>query len=206
MEDARKLIKEIEDRLLRAKLKLQWVPGHEGIKGNKKANTEAKRAVEGSHMDQMNEHYQLIRGILDSKPVTRQMLRVKIRKEHGKEFQKSPRYDKAIKYDTRVPSSSFQKISAKLTRQQASVLIQLCTGHVPLQAYLHHFKLSDTPECPTCSNEPKTVTHYLAHCHTYNQQRRQLQRALGCDQSVGLEILGDKRRIKVLMEFINDTG
>ena len=134
------------------------------------------------------------------------MLRAKIRKEHRKEFQKSPRYDNAIKYNTRAPSSSFQKISAKLTRQQASVLIQLHTGHVPLQAYLHRFKLSDTPECPTCSDEPETVTHYLAHCRTYNQQRCQLQQALGHNQSVGLEILGDERRIKVLMEFINDTG
>ena len=197
VEDTRKLIKEIEDRWLRAKLKLQLVPGHEGIEGNEKADTEAKRAVEGSHRYQRNEHYRLIRGILDSKPVTRQTLRVKIRKEHGKEFQKSPRYDKVIKYDTRVPLSSFQKILAKLTRQQASVLIQLHTGNVLLQAYLHHFKLSNTPECPTCSNKPETVTHYLAHCHMYNQQRRRLQQALGHDKSVGLEILGDERRIDI---------
>ena len=30
------------------KLTLQWMPGHEGIEGNKKANKEVKQAAQGS--------------------------------------------------------------------------------------------------------------------------------------------------------------
>lgn len=121
VEDARKMVKEIEDKWPRAGLKLQRVPGHEGIEGNEKADTEAKRAAEGSHRNRRNEHYRLVRGIPDSKPATRQTLKAKSRREYAKEFQKSPRYDKVIKYDPRAPSSNFQKISAKLTKRQASV-------------------------------------------------------------------------------------
>jgi len=148
------------------------VPGHEGIEGNEKADTEAKRAAEGPHKNQRNEHYHLIRGIPDSKSATKQTLKARTWREYEKEFQGSSRYDKAI---------NFRKMSAKLSRRQASILIQLRTGHVPLQAYLHRFKLSDTPKCPTCGEEPETVTHYLKHCQTYEQQRRRLRRTLGQD-------------------------
>ena len=102
--------------------------------------------------------------------------------------------------------SNFRRITAKLTRQQASVLIQLRTGHVPLQAYLHCFKLVETPVCPTCGDEPEMVTHYLMYCSTYDTQRRRLRQTLGRDQSLGLEILGDERRLRALLGYINDSG
>ena len=49
----------------------------------------------------------MIRGIPDSKPATRQDLKVKNRQQYMKEFQKSPRYNKVIKYDPRAPTSNF---------------------------------------------------------------------------------------------------
>ena len=97
------------------------------------------------------------------------------------------------------------KITAKLTRQQASILVQMCTGHVPLQAYLHHFKLAETATCPSCGIKPETVTHFILHCMSYIDQRCQLRRALGRDQSLGLEILGDMKNIKVFMNYVHST-
>ena len=96
------------------------------------------------------------------------------------------------------------KIATKLTRHQVSILAQLHMSHTPLQAYLHHFQLAKSPICPSCGTEPETTTHFLMHCISYVAQRRRLQRTLGRDQSLGLEILGDEKRIKPLMTFIND--
>jgi ribonuclease HI len=205
VEDARKLVKENEEKWPSARLKMRWVPGHEGVDGNEKADIEAKRAAEGEHRNRRHEHHRLLKGLPASKSASKQNLRAKVRKEHRKEFRKSSRYERSTRYNPKAPASNFMKIAAKLTRRQVSILIQLRTGHVPLQAYLHRFKLVDTPICPTCGNEPETVTHYLLYCPTYTTQRRRLRRALGRDRSLGLEILGDEERIKRLMSYVNDT-
>ena len=86
-----------------------------------------------------------------------------------------------------------------------ALLAQLRSSHAPLQAYLHRFKLAESPICPSCGIEPETTTHLLMHCISYVVQRRRLRRTLGRDQSLGLEILGDENQIKPLMIFISDT-
>ena len=83
--------------------------------------------------------------------------------------------------------------------------MQLRTGHVPLQAYLHRFNLADSSTCPSCGNEPETVTHYLLYCESHDTHRRRLRRTLGRDRSLEIEILGDSRCIKALLEYIDAT-
>ena len=135
----------------------------------------------------------------------KQYLKGKVKKESEKEYRKSPRYERASKYDPKAPISNFRKITMKLTRRQASILVQLRTGHAPLQAYLHRFKLVESPMCPSCGEEPETVTHFLIYCESHHEHRRRLRWTLGRDQSLELGILGDVKRIRALMRFIDET-
>lgn len=94
IEEARTLIKTLEEKWPRIRLKLQWVPGHEEIEGNEKADIEAKRAAEGKHRNRRHEHHWLLKGLPASKTATKQHLKMKVWKAHVKEFRKSSRYDR----------------------------------------------------------------------------------------------------------------
>jgi len=49
---------------------------------------------------------------------------------------KSPQQQQLDKIDTKMLSSSFLRVTDGFTRVQASILMQLCIGHVPLNKFL----------------------------------------------------------------------
>ncbi|OSC98383.1 hypothetical protein PYCCODRAFT_1335524, partial [Trametes coccinea BRFM310] len=72
--------------------------------------------------------------------------------------------------DDAPPSLDVHKLYRGLNRQQCSVLTQLRSGHVGLNAYLARIRAIDSPLCLTC-NTPETVSHYLFTCKRYSEQR-----------------------------------
>lgn len=58
------------------------------------------------------------------------------------------------------------KALMKLPRPEASAVAQLRSGHCPLNAYLHRFKASDTPNCDLC-NQREDVCHLLTTCRKF---------------------------------------
>ena len=68
------------------------------------------------------------------------------------------------KIDNKLPSHSFLVATSHLSRAQASILMQLHTGHIPLNYFLHKINKVESPICPLCRTADETIHHYLLDC------------------------------------------
>jgi len=99
----------------------------------------------------------------------------------------------------------FRRDTQGLECWQASFLVQLRTGHVPLQKHLHRIGKVESPVCPACRTGDGTVYHYLMVCPAYTIQRRcivgHMRRAA---RSVGT-LLSNPKAFPHLFKFIHDS-
>lgn len=138
-------------------LTLRWVPGHEGVAGNERADREAKRAARGLS---------------------------------------SPEDD--------LPACLRDPLPISVSKH-ASLLIQLRSGHAPLQQYLHRIRRTPSSICPSCHAAKETVRHFLLDCPTYRRQREALTRSLG-RSARSIKHLSKGGVLKHLFRYIHATG
>jgi hypothetical protein len=117
----------------------------------------------------------------------------------------SPRFLRLSLYDNAKPSSTVARMYSSLSRPQSSVLTQLCTTHVLLNAYLYCFHLGPSPDCALCL-VPETVPHFLLLCPQYRRQRLDLIRRLGTARLSLRLLLAVKSDPKPVLEFARDIG
>jgi len=189
-------------------VKFVWTPGHEGIDGNERADKEAKSAAEGNSSAIIN-----LPAFLRRKPLpvsisaTRQYLKKMIKTRWETEWATSPRHARMNKIDGYLPSDNFLEIIDQLRRNQASVLLQLRTGHAPLNEVLYRIKRSETPDCPHCKNGIReTIHHYLLICPHYAEARRLLQAKLRREASSIPFMLRSRTGIPHLLRYISNTN
>jgi len=186
-------------------LLMRWVPGHKDIKGNERADVEAKKAAQGdSTPDKLLP--QTYRGTLPhSRTAAQQQLLKELKEEAAASFAKSPRFRRLHEVDSSVPSPKFQKIVSFLPRRHASLLIQLRTGHIPLSRHLFTIGKADSPTCTACRARDETVHHFLLTCTAFARQRRTLDRQLGLGARSLKCLLSSPKALPHLFNFINST-
>ena len=186
---------------------LCWVPGHVDIEGNERSNEEAKAAARG-HMSADAALPEAIRGQLPfSWSAARQRFNEGLKKRWKELLEQSPRWQKLKRIDPTAPSNRFRKITSSLPRRHVATLIQLCTGHAPLQHHLHRIQPDEfeSPTCPACGQCDETVAHFLLECQCYADSRHRLEQAVGRSSRNLAELLSNPSMFKHLFEFIHKT-
>ena len=107
--------------------------------------------------------------------------------------------------DPTLPSASYLKLTSALSCKQTNLLTQLRTGHIPLYAHLARIRKTPSAACPTCSEAPETVAHYLLHCPTYALTRATIFAPLGRARRTLRDLLNTKKGIKLLFRYVNAT-
>ena len=103
------------------------------------------------------------------------------------------------KIDNKLLSHSFLMVTNHLTRAQASILMQLHIGHIPLNFFLHKISKADSPVCPSYRLANETVHHYFLDCLRYVYERHSLVWAMGHNSKSIHHLLGNWRAYKVLL-------
>jgi hypothetical protein len=196
----------------KAKLTIRWISSHSDVKGNEHADKLAKEAADGK----TSPHEQLPPTLGEALPAsasaTKQEHLAHLKRKWKATWRKSPRHRRFTQIDDTFPFSKFREQQNELTRRQASLLIQVRSGHFPLNSYLHRIGKSETKHCRKCRAEPgeetpvETVNHFIFECDAYSQERISLTRATGRDNLNLKDIMLKTKSMKALTKFIHRTG
>jgi len=107
--------------------------------------------------------------------------------------------------DPSIPSSKFRKLAIQLPQRHASLLIQMRTGHIPLNSHLHKICKADSSTSSTCRRGNETVHHYLISCPAYTRQRHALEQRLGRYTRSVPTLLSKPNAFPALFNYVNAT-
>ncbi len=95
------------------------------------------------------------------------------------------------KIDTALPGKHTRQLYDHLSWKEASVLAQLRTGMVRLNAYLHQIKVAASDQC-ACGRARETIEHFLFRCTQWTVHRAGLLRCTDTHRSNLSFYLGGK--------------
>ena len=119
------------------RLDIAWVKGHTGNEGNERADKEVKEVAVGHTSGRHALPAFLTEVALPlSIAARRQAFNGELGARWHHEWETSTRFARINRINPSMPSKQFWKLAGKLNHWQTSTLVQLCTGHVPLQKHL----------------------------------------------------------------------
>jgi ribonuclease HI len=185
---------------------IHWTPGHKGIKRNEAVDERAKEAAQGTSTRTSRLPKALQGSLPLSKSAVKQAYAERIKMRAARFWRRCPRYQRTVKIDKSLPSKKFLSLVQQLPRTKASLLLQLRTGHAPLNKHLHRIHRADSPLCPACQLEEETVHHFIITCPARQKHRTPLEIALRRDARSITKLLTSPKAIPLLFRYIHETG
>ena len=162
----------------------------------------AKEAARGESSQGMSLPPELHSPLLVSIAAQRQALVVALQECWGEIWRQSPRHSKMSRIDSSMPSNKYRWVTDELSRAESSIVIQLRTGHAPLNAYLYRITKLDSLTCMHCRAGDETVHHYLFDCMSWRNEHWLLGHSLGRASKSLQNLLSTKRGISKVLKFI----
>lgn len=205
VDELHKTIETTQRRRSRMELTLRWVPGHVEVEGNEQADKEAKKAASGNSSNQ-SRLPQLLKATLPaSSSAIKQTFQATLKTKARERWENSPRFRKVNAIDSSLPGKKYGKQIDRLPRKHASLLLQLRTGHAPLNLHLHRIGKAESPLCPQCEESRESVNHFLFACPAYARHRDRLSYEIGRDAQSLRGMLGVEENLKHVFAYVNST-
>jgi hypothetical protein len=170
-------------------------------------DAEAKKVAQGLSSDAKLLPPFLCKHLPASISALHQSYKKSILKTWKRRWKDSPCYKLHHSIDNSAPSKKYLSLLQGLDWCQASLLMQLCTGHTSLNHHLFRIRKVESPVCIHCRGiTVETVKHLLIDCPFYRRERHVLQRKIKRNAASISFLLSNPTALKPLLTFIHSTG